>query len=423
MTRLLILALFCFNVYAHEVEFSKPLIRVYKPDGRLLGNYTDLIDAAQDMQENGPMEYRIERPSFSYTVIGDLVVEPTLPEIPPETPPTAIGCSLTLTPEDNINLSFGLINTGETLCLDDGKYAQMVDVPIGKNISAVNRGMAEIDGESTLGIQWDGGLLNLTGDSIADGLKVHHASTNADTCFVSGDNNTLRNMSCSHGGSHKHKIPLKLTGSNHLIENSWFYGEGRYAVQCFGGSGMTIRNNVARWDSTIAGEPGEPNATYAIYACSDMSVEGNISLDYGIPETRMRFGGDFYMPAHNGKGLVPNSNQFIGNVAFNHAIDTDNRRGIRLDPDMPVSGTVIDNFTVNGADRGFMISSTAQNTQIGSCKLTDVTTAGATCTHSDTTLPTIINQDLIKSDMCAANERQSDWCLTSKSLIEYMLNL
>ena len=92
-------------------------------------------------------------------------------------------------------------------------------------------------------------------------------------------------MSCSHGGTHKHKIPLKLGGTDHLIEDSWFYGEGRYVVQCFLGSGMTIRRNIVRWDQTIAGEPDEPNAAMSNYACADMIWENNISLDYGVPET------------------------------------------------------------------------------------------------------------------------------------------
>ncbi|MCA9299271.1 MAG: hypothetical protein KDA28_09405 [Phycisphaerales bacterium] len=37
-------------------------------------------------------------------------------------------------------------------------------------------------------------------------------------------------------------------------------------------------------------------ATFSIYNCSDVVIENNISLDYGVPETRMRFGGDFYSP-------------------------------------------------------------------------------------------------------------------------------
>lgn len=184
---------------------------------------------------------------------------------------------------------------------------------------------------------------------------------------MSGTNNIMRVMSCAHGGEHKHKVPIYMTGSGHLLEDSWAFGEGRYVVQCFLGHNMTIRRNVARWDSTVLfasnGDPttSEPNAAFAIYNCADITIENNISIDYAPPEQVIQFGGDFYSPQNcNVFEEGNNNNHYLGNNAVNHATtinSKDNRKGLRLEVDCTSKDNVVKDFFVNGSNYGIVISS------------------------------------------------------------------
>ncbi|MCF6193687.1 MAG: hypothetical protein L3J46_05060 [Kangiellaceae bacterium] len=356
----------------------------------------------------------------------------------------ALDCDLTISPGDSFIESFSNMSSNQVLCLNDGKYQQAMDIPSNMHVRAVNDGQAEIDGNNELGEEWTGALLQLHGsNSSVRGLKVHHARTNSDTCHISGSNNIMSTMSCSHGGRHKHKIPLKIDGTGHLIEDSWAYGEGRYVIQCFIGSNIILRRNVARWDSTIPNEPTEPNAAFSIYNCSDMTIENNISLDYGIPETAMSFGGDFYSPQN--ASVYPQGNQnnhWLGNIAINHSASTDNRRGQRFDPATDTFNNRVKDFYVRGSDVAFVSNDRMKSIDIASCTLLDVGQLGSIpgqpeidCgggaditkryinrVKTDTLLFPWLNEDLIKADMCANNERQSDWCSSNLSLSDYILN-
>lgn len=84
-------------------------------------------------------------------------------EIPPATTDTDIpsnnsDCSLTINPGDSFIEAFSSLKSGDTLCLNDGLYQQAMDVPSNINVRAINDGKAEIDGGSTLGEEWTGGL-------------------------------------------------------------------------------------------------------------------------------------------------------------------------------------------------------------------------------------------------------------------------
>ena len=248
-------------------------------------------------------------------------------------------------------------------------------------------------------------------------------------------------MSCSHGGSYKHAVPLQISGSGHLIEDSWFYGEGRYVVQCYSGDNITIRRNVIRWDATVAGAPDEPNAAMSNYSCSDMIWENNISLDYAVPDTYMTHCGDICMST---TGEVQNHRvQYLGNMVVNHSPGTGNNRALRADQkrSTPSTDITVKDFYARGADFGIIFNPLYENTVIGNCTMIDVGSNGSAdgdpvvCNNdADVTVRYIngiktteplfpfMNESLIRRDMCANDERQSDWCLTNKSLEDYVLN-
>ncbi|MDC0598753.1 hypothetical protein OAP18_02820, partial [Gammaproteobacteria bacterium] len=257
--------------------------------------------------------------------------------------------------------------------------------------------------------------------------------------------NTLRLMSCSHGGSHKHKIPLKIGGQGHLIEDSWFYGVGRYVVQCFNGNNMTIRRNVMRWDATIANEPSEPNAAMSNYSCNDMIWENNISLDYGVPETPMSHCGDMCMST-----IVDQPNlrvRYLGNMVINHDPATDNNIALRADQKgaLPSTDITVTDFYIRAVRTGIAVNPLYQNFIVSKCTTIDVENDGQigssgggliTCgddadisvryvegVKTSEALFPFAHQALIKRDLCESGERQSDWCLTGKNLGDYVLDL
>jgi len=362
------------------------------------------------------------------------------------TPPP---CDLTINPGDSFISAFSQLGSGETLCLSDGVYQQVMEIPGNTNVRAVNDGMAEIDGSDVLG--GNKALLSMRGDnSFVRGLKVYHAAELANACSIGGNNNIMIAMSCSHGGSFKHKIPLGIGGSGHLIADSWFYGEGRYVVQCFLGDNITLRRNVVRWDETIAGEPNEPNAAMSNYSCKDMIWENNISLDYGIPATAMIHCGDFCMSTINDveaefsafNGQKNTNVQYLGNIVFNHDPATSNNVAFRADQkgSIPSGNITIKDFFARSVGSAFVFKPIYQNVNIESCTTVDVISDGndgsQAVSCADDALPIRYvdgvatsdplapwpNELLIKRDMCDAAERQSDWCQTNLTLTEYIID-
>jgi len=353
-----------------------------------------------------------------------------------------LNCTLTISPGDSFYSAFNDLNPGDTLCLNDGLYQQHMDIPSNIHVRAVHDGKAEIDGMSQLGEAWRGGLVQLKGNnSSVRGLRVHHAGKTSHTCHMSGNNNTMRFMSCSHAGSNKHKNPIFISGTGHLLEDSWAFGKGRYNIQCFKGKNITLRRNVARWDITTMNTPTEPNAAFSIYNCSNVTIENNISIDYAKSNQRMKFGADFYAP-HNPK-IWPKgniNNHFLGNYSINHALGNLNRRGMMFDGNgrSNASNNVIKDFTVTGSDFGIVIPSYVKDVKIQNCSFSkidkrDINTDRFDCKgfaednvmyvnrkKTSQKLFPLKHQALIKADMCRSGERQSAWCSSNLTLSEYI---
>ena len=355
-------------------------------------------------------------------------------------------CDLTINPGDSFTSAFSQVSIGETLCLNDGVYRQIMDIPSDTNVRAVNDGMAEIDGSDMLG--GNTALLSMRGsNSWVRGLKVYHAGELANACAIGGSNNTMIAMSCSHGGHGKHKIPLGMGGTGHLVADSWFYGEGRYVVQCYGGDNITIRRNVIRWDETFLEFADEPHAATSNYSCVDMIWENNISLDYGSPvSVTMKHCGDFCMStesdSHPTLGNQKNENvQYLGNIVFNHDPSTSNNIALRADQKGTGSKNItVKDFIVRDVGAAFVFKTDYQNVTIENCTTIDVNNDGQAegqqINCDDDALPIRYvngvatsdslapwpNEGLIKRDMCDAGERQSDWCQTNQTLTEYLID-
>lgn len=356
------------------------------------------------------------------------------------------ACTHTINPEDSFDVAFSQLVAGETLCLNDGIYYQAMDVPSDITVKAMNDGKAELDGMGILGTQWQGGLLTMqNNNSVVSGLLVHNAHQYSDACTISGTNNKLLRTGCFDGGTHEHKIPIKVSGSDNLVEDSYGYGEGRYVVQCFVGDRNTFRRVIARWDSTKPNESSEPNAAFANYGCEDSLFENIVSLDYNQPETTMRYGGDFYMPTTLDKGN--SGTRWFAIAAVNHwdgastANLLNNNRCMRGDSKTqgsPVfTGIQVRDLYCQGSEYALVFTQPEYSAiEINDCTFVDVINMGnENCTGSpadiehryidgvkttQTVFPFPI-EARAKSDMCSY--RQSDWCNHSGDLYSYITSL
>lgn len=428
-----------FNIIAAELPTEAPVKHGYYKI-EIDGVFTNEQFSSESKADYSLQYHQLNNPDSDVRLIPDWYKTVQLTQIPenlPEPPKAPRECTLTINEGQDIQASLITLQAEESLCLNDGDYVGGVTVPSDVSLISVNIGGAHLKGGDT---DWEAVLrMNGTG-SIVDGLKVSHPDgLNSDACYISGEGNTMRNTSCSHGGPHKHKIPLKVTGNtegigNHLIEDSWFYGEGRYVVQCFKGTGITFRRNVARWDSTAPNMLTEPNAAFSIYNCADTTVENNISLDFG--ESDVKFGGDFYSPHNYGEWNQGNkNNHFLGNIVVNHDPENLNNRAFRADStsSAPNTGLVIKDFYMRDSIADFVIHNSYKPVVIEDCERVNVTNIDPNieCNGAEflryqdrekTTTPLfpLSNEFKIKQDMCAPDERQSDWCLTDLSLSEYI---
>lgn len=233
-----------------------------------------------------------------------------------------------------------------------------------------------------------------------------------------------------------------MTGSGHLLEDSWGFGKGRYIVQCFKGTNMTIRRNVARWDVTTLNTSTEPHAAFAIYNCNNITIENNVSIDYTLSAEVMKFGADFYAPHNASKWPDNNNNHYLGNYAINHALGNSNRRALMFDAQGAsiAQNNVVKDFYIDAYDTGIIIPSYVTDLTLSGCTFKNIvykdiggTLQPYSCSSSADIGAVYVdrvkvgsnlfpwkNEALIKADMCRSGEVQSTWCGTSLTLSNYM---
>ena len=162
---------------------------------------------------------------------------------------------------------------------------------------------------------------------------------------ISGNNCTIKQSGFEGPANgvthHQHFTPVALGGDNNLMEDCWWFGEGRYVINAQGATNCTIRNCIGRHDGTQV-DSGQPHATFSHYNCDDMIWENLLSLDYAEPDSAMPDGGCFKMSSN-----TDGSNQrtkWLGCASAYRSQNTSNNRGIQLDAK---TGTTITDIEIS----------------------------------------------------------------------------
>jgi hypothetical protein len=236
---------------------------------------------------------------------------------------------------------FSKMSAGDELIIGDGTYTGDNnkiddDVPDGLNYNTGITGAngdytyihAENDHEVTLDGEGQRSLLSFLGKSNIkiEGIRFVRASngmgiTNSKyitfkTCaFHSYTNNKygkIFGITAIHGD-------YETTHSSYiLVEDSWFWGNGRYSSYAHFSDHVTYRRNVFRTDGAEGSAEGEPTAGLSIYSASDNIIENNIVLDTTDPSPDGGEKSGFYttISSCTGNPSVSN-NEFYGNIAIN----------------------------------------------------------------------------------------------------------
>ena len=296
-------------------------------------------------------------------------IEAKLDNLQPATQPAPLPTPIpsegvVANPANYLSVLQGAVS-GDIISLEDGIYLNGLDVPDNVTVNAVNGLGSVYFTKGTVGNSYSNGIIRLSGTgSTIDGLITHDPDDiTAHSIFVPGDSNKVLNCIGYNGGKHKHKLPCFVSGSNNLIEDSAFFGEGRYTFQVFKARSNTIRRCIARWDSTVQGYLTEPNAAFSNYNASGTLWENCVSLDYNSTPEPMKYGGDFYSPHNNYQWPEGNrDNGWYGCIVVYHNKGNDtrdnNNKAFMADSNASAGNCVnntIQDFYAKGALRDFII--------------------------------------------------------------------
>jgi len=277
------------------------------------------------------------------------------------------------------------------------------------------------------GNSYSNGIIRLAGTgSTIDGLIAHDPDdVTAHAIYVPGDENKVLNSIGYNGGRHKHKIPCFISGSNNLVEDGGFFGEGRYTLQIFKGRNNTVRRTIARWDSTVQGYLTEPNAAFSNYNSSGTMHENCVSLDYNSTPEPMKYGGDFYSPHNNYQWPEGNrDNGWYGCIVVYHDKGNDNgsnnNRAFMADTNSSAGNCVnntIKDFYAKDSLRDFVINpQTEYNIEPGE----DIDHIYIDGVKTNESVWPFKNEDIIKREMSKIEGGNRGWVASGKSLEDYI---
>lgn len=260
--------------------------------------------------------------------------------------------------------AFSLMASGDTLYVMDGVYNQQIkNIPSGTagnytKIYALNDHEAEIDGTGAGAVN-NKALLLIEGAYIdIQGLRVHspEGGNAAVVKMETGSSNIiLRKTGIWEATNDKYSYPLRIGGSDILIEDCWVFGTGRYTVSITAsGSNITLRRVISRFDRGSFNS--EPIGGFAIYKGRDSTIENCITMDHantaeGISTEHRGF------QINSWKPTLPEAinNKIIGSIAINNPGASNGAFYMATQKDTLPDNNVFENNIAIGNARSFYV--------------------------------------------------------------------
>ncbi len=244
-------------------------------------------------------------------------------------------------PWGTFDQAWTVLAPGDTLVVRNGRYYQSIDPAISGTSGSPIVIRAENDG----GVILDGGGVRSGIDIYSnppvtvsyitiEGFRVENCGERPAVEVRSQDGTAL-------SGQTNH-IVIRRTGArgdavssnnpawsiartrDSLLEDVWGWGDGRYTINLYGCTRVTVRRGVFRWDGWGAGasQPQNPKFNMGVYDTHDSLIENVLLLDAAVDP----YGGDkggLYVPGNSNGTTAPygdsDNNTFKGVISLNNA--------------------------------------------------------------------------------------------------------
>jgi disaggregatase-related protein/fibronectin type III domain protein/TGF-beta propeptide len=301
-------------------------------------------------------------------------------------------------PWQTFSKAWSLMAPGDTLIVRSGRYYQSISPTISGTAGSPLTIKAEVDGGAILDGQGARSGIQIFSNPptiptrqyiTIEGFRVENSGerpavqvSSQDGTPLSGQsNNIIIRRTGARGDAMSSNNPVWeiARARDSLLEDVWGWRYGRYVVNVYGCTRITVRRGVFRWDGWGQGanKPGDPKFNMGVYDTHDSLFENVLLLD----AANDLLGGDkggLYLPGNSNGTTAPyddtDNNAFKGIISLNnigHGVGVEGGSGGTNDNNHFVdlvswgnsgvgvtvprkdSGTSFDHVTVGENDRGF----------------------------------------------------------------------
>ncbi len=232
--------------------------------------------------------------------------------------------------------AFSVMSFGDTLIVKDGTYNQS----IAPTLSGTAGNPITIKAENDGGVTLDGGGVQsgificakqysiVAGFiSVNPGVKPAISVGANDGDFTSSNNIIIRRTGGRGGAKDTNNSVWNIDRtSDSLLEDVWGFGDGRYVLNVYGSTNVTVRRAVLRWDrwDGLSYKPDDPRFNLGVYNTHNSFFENILLIDAGVTSSTGDKGA-LLVPGNNNGNTSPyidsDNNKFYGMIALNNIGD------------------------------------------------------------------------------------------------------
>jgi hypothetical protein len=245
-------------------------------------------------------------------------------------------------PWRNFSKAWSMMAPGDTLIVKNGRYQQQIKPTVSGTpgnpitIKAETDGGAILDGQGVRsGIEiFSNPPTTPTRQYITiEGFRVENSGERPAVQVASQDgtplsgqsNNIVIRRTAARGDvmSSNNAVWIIARARDSLLEDIWGWRYGRYVINVYGCTRVTVRRGVFRWDGwgQGAGSPGDPKFNMGVYDTHDSLIENVILLDAADDPLGGDKGG-LYVPGNANGTTAPygdsDNNTFKGVLSLNN---------------------------------------------------------------------------------------------------------